>query len=64
MSIRIVISDIEIPEDESSREVSERMNEHLAFYAAKHPEFSYEINEDRDRNKVVVKTITLEDNAN
>lgn len=64
MSIRMVTADIEIAEDETSKEVAERMHEHLYFFAKRHPEFSYEIIENRDLNTIRVKSVTLEDCAN
>lgn len=61
MSVRIVISDIEVDESETSLDVAERMNERLAYYAKKHPEFSFKIEPDHEHNKLIVKTATLTD---
>lgn len=64
MSTRIVISEVKLDEDQTSKEVAEAMNERLAYYASNHPEFAYQIEENRDKNKITVKTVTLDGNAN
>lgn len=64
MSIRMNIAEVTPEEGDTAKDAKEKMEEHLAFYAKKHPEFSYEIKEDIERNKVIVKTVNLDDNAN
>lgn len=60
MSLRLVISEVEL-EDERCEDVASRMRGHLEFYTKKHPEFSFQIIEDTENNKLTVKTVTLED---
>lgn len=64
MSIRMNIAEVTPNEGETAKETKEIMEEHLTFYAKRHPEFSFEIKEDKERNKVIVKTVNLDDNAN
>ena len=64
MSTNLVISNIVLKEDELCIDVAARMEEHLYFYKQRHPEFSYQIVQDIENNKLTIKTLTLQDNAN
>jgi len=59
MSVKIKIASVEYNDYIELEESANRLEESLCYFKSIHPEFSYVIEKDIDKNTVTVKSCTL-----